>query len=75
MPKLNAGVSRNFNINNDLELLPEVGINIDFARTAALISTDFASITPYAGAELKLNARPVDKLVNERSFILGSLYK
>ena len=53
MPKLNIGVSKNFEINRDLELLPEAGVNIDFAKTAALISTDFASITPYAGAELK----------------------
>ena len=53
MPKLNLGMSRNFEINRDLELLPEAGLNIDFAKTAALISTDFASITPYAGAELK----------------------
>ena len=53
MPKLNLGMSRNFEINRDLELLPEAGVNIDFAKTAALISTDFASITPYAGAELK----------------------
>lgn len=53
MPKLNLGMSRNFEINRDLEVMPEVGINVDFAKTAAVISTDFASITPYAGAELK----------------------
>ena len=53
MPKLNLGMSRNFEINRDLELMPEVGINVDFAKTAAVISTDFASITPYAGAELQ----------------------
>ena len=53
MPKLNLGMSRNFEINRDLSLLPEAGINIDFAKTAALLSTSFASITPYAGAELK----------------------
>ncbi|WP_226065680.1 putative type IX sorting system protein PorV2 [Kaistella polysaccharea] len=53
MPKLNLGLSRNFELNRDLELLPEAGINVDFAKTAAVISTDFASITPYAGAELK----------------------
>lgn len=53
MPKLNVGISKNFELNRDLELLPEVGLNVDFAKTAALISTDFASITPYAGAELK----------------------
>ncbi|MGA9213503.1 PorV/PorQ family protein [Kaistella sp.] len=53
MPKLNLGMSRNFEINRDLELMPEAGLTIDFAKTAAIISTDFASITPYAGAELK----------------------
>ena len=53
MPKLNIGMSKNYEINRDLELLPEAGVNIDFAKTAALISTSFASITPYAGAELK----------------------
>lgn len=53
LPKLNVGLSKNFDLNRDLSLLPEAGINVDFAKTAALISTDFASITPYAGAELK----------------------
>ena len=53
MPKLNVGISRNFEINRDLTLQPEAGLNIDFAKTAAVITTDFASITPYAGAELK----------------------
>ncbi|MDO5616193.1 MAG: PorV/PorQ family protein [Cruoricaptor ignavus] len=53
MPKLNLGASKNFELSRDLELLPEAGINVDFAKTAAVISTDFASITPYAGAELK----------------------
>ncbi|AYO57179.1 hypothetical protein CO230_02980 [Chryseobacterium sp. 6424] len=53
MPKLNVGLSRNFDINRDLAFTPEAGLNIDFAKTAALISTDFASITPYAGAELR----------------------
>lgn len=52
MPKLNMGLSKNFELNRDLELLPETGVNVDFAKTAALISTDFASITPYLGAEL-----------------------
>ncbi|QOR73517.1 PorV/PorQ family protein [Cruoricaptor ignavus] len=52
MPKLNLGASRNFTLSRDLSLLPEVGINVDFAKTAAVISTDFASITPYFGAEL-----------------------
>lgn len=52
MPKLNMGISKNFEINRDLDLLPELGVNVDFAKTAALISTDFASISPYFGAEL-----------------------
>lgn len=51
-PKLNLGASRLFEINKDFTLLPEVGLNVDFAKTASLISTNFASITPYAGAEL-----------------------
>ena len=53
LPKLNIGASKNFDLNRDLSLLPEVGLNVDFAKTAALVSTSFASITPYAGAELK----------------------
>ncbi len=52
MPKLNAGLSKNFELSQNMSLLPEVGLNIDFAKTAALVSTDFASVTPYAGAEL-----------------------
>lgn len=52
MPKFNMGISKNFELNRDLEFLPEAGVNVDFAKTAALISTDFASITPYLGAEL-----------------------
>ncbi len=52
LPKLNLGVGKNFEINNRLDLQPEAGINVDFAKTAALLSTSFASITPYAGAEL-----------------------
>ena len=52
MPKLNTGVSKNFELNRDIDLLPEVGVNVDFAKTASLISTDFASISPYLGAEL-----------------------
>lgn len=52
LPKLNAGASKTFEINRYLTLLPEAGINVDFAKTSALISTSMASITPYAGAEL-----------------------
>lgn len=52
MPKLNVGVSKNFELNRDLDLLSEAGVNVDFAKTAALVSTDLASISPYFGAEL-----------------------
>lgn len=52
MPKLNVGASKLFQINSSVYVLPEAGINVDFAKTASLISTDFASISPYAGAEL-----------------------
>ncbi|RMZ60286.1 hypothetical protein D1631_04900 [Chryseobacterium nematophagum] len=52
MPKLNVGASKVFEINRNVYILPEGGINVDFAKTAALVSTDFASITPYLGAEL-----------------------
>ncbi len=52
MPKLNAGLGRTFELNRDFTLAPEAGLNIEFAKTAALVSTDFASITPYVGAEL-----------------------
>ena len=52
MPKLNVGVSKTYEFSRDLKLLPEAGINVDFAKTAALVLTDFASITPYLGGEL-----------------------
>ncbi|AZZ59121.1 PorV/PorQ family protein [Riemerella anatipestifer] len=52
MPKLNLGVSKNFELNRDFDFLSEAGLNVDFTKTAALISTDFASITPYLGSEL-----------------------
>lgn len=55
IPKLNAGVSKNFELGQYTSILPEFGVNVDFAKTAALVSTDFASITPYAGAELNYN--------------------
>jgi hypothetical protein len=49
---LNAGVSRNFELSNTINVLPEAGINVEFAKTAALVSSSLASISPYAGAEL-----------------------
>lgn len=52
MPKLNLGASRHFDLTRDLKLLPEIGINMEFTKTKALLSTDIVSITPYAGTEL-----------------------
>lgn len=52
MPKLNAGVSKSYAFSRDLTFTPEAGINVDFTKTAALVSSDFASVSPYAGAEL-----------------------
>lgn len=51
-PKLNLGASKNFEINNNFSLVPEAGLNVDFSKTASLVSTNFLSISPYAGAEL-----------------------
>ncbi len=55
MPKLNVGASKKFEFGQYMSLLPEAGLNVEFAKTAALISTDVASITPYLGAELEYN--------------------
>lgn len=52
LPKLNVSASRNFELSRDLTLLPEFGLNMEFQKTAALISSDAVSITPYAGLEL-----------------------
>lgn len=52
LPKLNVSASKNFELSRDLELLPEVGINAEFQKTAALVSSDVVSVTPYAGLEL-----------------------
>ena len=34
MPKLNMGISKNFELNRDLEFLPEAGVNVDFAKNS-----------------------------------------
>lgn len=52
-PELNIGASRNFEITDKIELLPEIGMNVEFEKTNSLLSTDFASITPFAGVEMK----------------------
>jgi len=52
LPKLNVAVSKNFELSRDLDLLPEFGFNAEFQKTAALLSSDAVSITPFAGLEL-----------------------
>lgn len=53
MPKLNLGVSKTFEFNRDPEVVTKkLALISTFAKTAALVSTDFASITPYVGGEL-----------------------
>lgn len=52
LPQLNLSASRNFELSRSLSLLPEFGLHVDFQKTAALLSTDVVSITPYVGAEL-----------------------
>lgn len=55
LPKLNVSASKNFDLNRDLSLLPEFGLNMEFQKTAAVISTTSVSITPFAGAELSFD--------------------
>ncbi|PIE50223.1 MAG: hypothetical protein CSA38_04415 [Flavobacteriales bacterium] len=52
-PKLNLGASKKFTINDKINLLPEAGLNVEFAKTKALVSSSFASITPFAGMEME----------------------
>lgn len=55
LPKVNAGVSRKFAIGSYMSILPEAGVNMDFGKTSALVSTSLFSIAPYAGAEFEYN--------------------
>ncbi len=51
LPKLNLGVSKKWELNRDINILPEVGVNMEFQKTAALLSSNFISVTPSAGLE------------------------
>jgi hypothetical protein len=51
-PKVQIGVAKNFRIGRFFNLLSEVDLNIRFAKTNDVISTDFASIDPAFGFQL-----------------------
>ena len=51
-PKVQLGVAKNFRIGRFFNLLSEVDLNIRFAKTNDVISTDFVSIDPTIGFQL-----------------------
>jgi hypothetical protein len=52
LPKLKLGFSKNFELDRDLHLWPEIGAAIDFTQTSAIVSTQGFSLSPMAGIEL-----------------------
>ena len=51
IPKLQIGISKLIDFNNDYKLLTSVNLNFRFAETNDVISTSFASINPALGFE------------------------
>jgi len=51
-PKVQFGIARKFRVARDFHLLTEIDLNIRFAQTNDLISTQFGSIDPTFGFEL-----------------------
>ena len=51
-PKIQFGIARTFNLSRFFHLLTEVDLNMRFAKTNDLISTDIASIDPAIGFQL-----------------------
>ena len=51
-PKIQFGIARTFNLSRFFNLLTEVDLNMRFAKTNDLISTDIASIDPAIGFQL-----------------------
>lgn len=51
LPKLQLGVARKFQFNQDFSLLSEVGLQVEFAKTQALVSTESMSLYPSLGLE------------------------
>ena len=61
-PKIQIGVARTFRIGRDFNLLTEFDLNVRFAKTNDILSSDFASIDPALGFQLDF-----DKLVYVRA--------
>lgn len=55
LPKLQLGVSRTFEFNNDYSLNTAMNLNMRFAETNDIISSSFASIDPAIGLEFGYN--------------------
>lgn len=51
LPKAQLGVSKKFNFNYNYSLLAEVDLNMRFAQTNDIISTEAVSVTPAVGFE------------------------
>lgn len=51
-PKVQLGVAKNFEINRSFGLLAEIDLNMRFAKTNDIISSDFVSIDPSLGIQL-----------------------
>jgi hypothetical protein len=51
LPKANLGIARKFTIRDDYTILSAVNLNMQFARTNDIISTDAVSVDPALGFE------------------------
>ncbi|WP_196894796.1 putative type IX sorting system protein PorV2 [Aureivirga marina] len=49
LPKMQIGIARSFELNQDFDLLTELDLNVRFAETNDIISSSFASIEPAFG--------------------------
>lgn len=52
LPKAQLGIARKFNISKQFNLLSEIDLNMRFAKTNDIISSDFVSIDPALGFQL-----------------------
>lgn len=52
LPKLQLGIARTFNIRYDFDVKAEIDLNMRFAQTNDIISTEAFSISPSAGFEV-----------------------
>jgi hypothetical protein len=51
LPKAQLGISRKFEYDNDYTFLPAINLNMEFAKTNDIVSSDFVSIAPAVGFE------------------------